>query len=669
MNDSHANLFQPIKIGTVEIKNRFMLAPMGPGGFCEADGSFNYRGVEFYVERARGGAGLIMPGVTMVENEIEKCSLPSMPCPTLNPVNFIKTAKLMTERVHAYGAKIFIQLSAGFGRVSIPSIVGNTAVAPSAIPHRWLPGVTCRPLAIEEIRTYIAKFADSAEICQKAGFDGVEIHAVHEGYLLDQFAISFFNQRTDDYGGSLENRLRFATDIVKVIKGRCGRDFPVSLRYSLKSFIKDWLKGGLPGEQFEEKGRDIPEGIEAATMLESAGYDAFNGDVGCYDAWYWNHPPMYQEKGLYLPYNEILKKAVSVPVITAGRMDNPDLASRAIAEGKTDMIGLARPLMADPELPNKIRSGRVSKIRPCLSCQEGCMGRLAKYASISCAVNPACGREREYGIEPSGKKREVMIVGGGVAGMEAARVAAIRGHKVDLYEAGKALGGVVIAGGVPDFKEDDRALIAWYEEELADLGITVHLNERIDPGTVSVSKADAVIVATGAKAKELAISGAKNVYSATDVLLGKADPGERVLIVGGGLVGCETALWLAEKGKRVTIVELLDGLLKCAGPLCHANGDMLQELLHFKKVEVITGSRVVEEGPQGFVIEPREGGGGGARIVQADCIVAAIGYDPETTLYERVKDQTADIYLTGDALQVQNIMYAIWGAYEIARNI
>ena len=191
MANPYANLFQPIKIGKVEIKNRFMLAPISPGGLSDVSGAFNYRGVEFYVERARGGAGLIMPGVTMVENEIEKCILPR-PCPTLNPINFIKTSKPMTERIHAYGAKIFLQLSAGFGRVSIPSFVGRTAVAPSAIPHRWIPGVICRPLTIDEIKTYVGKFADSAEICRKAGYDGVEIHAVHEGYLLDQFAIVIF---------------------------------------------------------------------------------------------------------------------------------------------------------------------------------------------------------------------------------------------------------------------------------------------------------------------------------------------------------------------------------------------------------------------------------------------------------------------------------------------
>ena len=209
MKEKYKILFEPIKIGSLEIKNRFVLAPMGPGGMCNADGTFNKRGMDFYVERAKGGTGLLMTGVTMVENDIEKCALPSMPCPTLNPLNFITTGNEMTERIHAYGAKIFLQLSSGFGRVSIPSIVGKTAVAPSPIPHRFLKGVTCRELTTEEVKEYVRKFVDSAVIAKKAGFDGIEIHAVHEGYLLDQFAISFFNQRSDEYGGSLENRFAF----------------------------------------------------------------------------------------------------------------------------------------------------------------------------------------------------------------------------------------------------------------------------------------------------------------------------------------------------------------------------------------------------------------------------------------------------------------------------
>lgn len=654
-----------MKIGTLEIKNRYVMAPIGPGGLCDADGSFNYRGVEYYVERAKGGTGLIMTGVTMVENEIERCALPSMPCPTLNPLNFIKTGKILTERIHAYDAKIFLQLSAGFGRVSIPSIVGSTAVAPSPIPHRWLPGVTCRELTIEEVKTYIRKFADSAEIAKKAGFDGIEIHAVHEGYLLDQFAISMFNQRTDEYGGSLENRLRFATDIVKAIKERCGANYPVSLRYSIKSFIKDWLSGGLPGEDFVEKGRDIPEGIEAAKLLEAAGYDAFNGDVGSYDSWYWSHPPMYQEKGLYLPFNQILKGILSVPVITAGRLDNPDLAADSIVSGKTDFVALARPLLADAALPNKVRAGKADRIRPCLSCQEGCMGRLAKYAQVSCAVNPACGREADYALLPALEKKSVMIVGGGIAGMEAARVATLRGHVVTLYEKSDRLGGVVVPGGVPDFKEDDHALLKWYERELRELKVPLVFNTEVTEEMILRTSPDVLIVATGSKPKRLKIGDAPNVYTAEDVLNGVQPAGESTIIIGAGLVGCETALWLYDQGKKVTIVELADSILALAGPLCHANHDMLKDLLEFKKIDVMTSSCVSAPAEGGFMVKR----GTEEVFVPADSAILAIGYVSERSLFEKVRNKVPEVYTFGDSREVSNIMYAIWDAYEVARSI
>lgn len=665
MKQKYENLFEPIKIGKLEIKNRFSMAPMGPGGLCDADGTFNERGVEYYVERAKGGTGLIMTGVTMVENDIEKCNLPSMPCPTINPLNFITTGKKMTERVHAYGAKIFLQLSAGFGRVSIPSIVGRTAVAPSPIPHRWLPDVTCRELTVEEIKTYVKKFAESALIAKKAGFDGVEIHAVHEGYLLDQFAISLFNNRTDEYGGSLRNRLRFAIEIVEAIKETCGQDFPVSLRYSIKSFIKDWKEGGLPGEEFVEKGRDIEEGIEAAKILEEAGYDAFNGDVGSYDSWYWSHPPMYQEKGLYLPYNEILKKVLKVPVITAGRMEDPDLASEAIAQGKTDMIALGRPLLADPEIPNKIMINKYNKVRPCLSCQEGCMGRLQSYANVSCAVNPACGREAEYGLEPARKIKNVMIIGGGVAGLEAARVSAIRGHKVTLFEKSDRLGGNIIPGGAPDFKEDDIALANWYTNELKDLNVKVCYNTEVTKEMIKDFNAEEVIVATGSIPRRLAIPGSDKVYAAEEVLLGKKDPGKSTIIIGGGLVGCETALWLVDQGKKVTLVELQDDILKVGGPLCHANQDMLKDLIKFKKIDLRVNTSVTSAKEEGFVIKSGEK----EEVIAADSAIIAIGYLSEKSLYDEIKFEIPNIHLLGDANEVSNIMYAIWNAYEVARNI
>ncbi|MTK10735.1 MAG: NAD(P)-binding protein [Clostridiaceae bacterium] len=665
MKTKYQNLFEPIKIGKLEIKNRFVMAPMGPGGLCDADGTFNERGVEYYVERAKSGTVLIMTCVTMVENDIEKCNLPSMPCPTLNPLNFINTGKKMTERIHAYGAKIFLQLSGGFGRVSIPSIVGRTAVAPSPIPHRWLLDVTCRELTVEEIKTYVKKFAESALIAKKAGFDGIEIHAVHEGYLLDQFAISFFNNRTDEYGGSLRNRLRFATEIVQAIKETCGQDFPVSLRYSIKSFIKDWKEGGLPGEEFVEKGRDIEEGIEAAKILEEAGYDAFNGDVGSYDSWYWSHPPMYQEKGLYLPYNEILKKVLKVPVITAGRMEDPDLASEAIAQGKTDMIALGRPLLADSEIPNKIMMDKYDKVRPCLSCQEGCMGRLQNYANISCAVNPVCGREAEYGLDSARKVKNVMIIGGGVAGLEAARVAAIRGHKVTLFEKGERLGGNVIPGGVPDFKEDDIALANWYTNELKDLNVEVRYNTEVTKEMVKDFNADEVIVATGSKPRKLTIQGSDKVYTAEEVLLGKKDAGNSTIIIGGGLVGCETALWLVDQGKKVTLVELQEGILKVGGPICHANEDMLKDLVKFKKIDLKVNTSVTSASEDGFILKS----GDKEEVIAADSAIIAIGYISEKSLYDEIKFEIPNVHLLGDANQVSNIMYAIWNAYEVARNI
>jgi len=665
MQEKYKILFEPVKIGKLELKNRFVLGPMGPGGLVNADGSFNKRGMDFYAERAKGGVGLVLTGVTMVENDIEKCALPSMPCPTLNPLNFITSGNELTERVHAHGAKIFLQLSSGFGRVSIPSIVGEVAVGPSPIPHRFLPGVTCRELTTEEVEVYVRKFAESAVIAKKAGFDGIEIHAVHEGYLLDQFAISFFNQRTDKYGGSLENRLRFACEIVQAIKSACGEDYPVSLRYSIKSFIKDWCKGGLPDEEFEEKGRDIPEGIEAAKILVAAGYDALNGDVGSYDSWYWSHPPMYQEKGMYLPYNEILKNTVDVPIITAGRMDNPDLAVNAILDGKTDMICLARPLLADPDIPNKILADNIESIRPCLSCQEGCMGRLQTFATVSCAVNPACGREGDYGFGLANESKKVLIIGGGVAGCEAARVAALRGHMVTLLEKSPQLGGNLLAGGVPDFKEDDIELIKWYDYELKKLDVKVLLNTTATKERILSFDVDTVIVATGSRPRVLKIEGTDKVYSAEDVLLGRKDPGKAAVIIGGGLVGCETALWLKDMGKDVTIVEIMDDILKIGGPLCHANHDMLHDLIKFKKIDVKCSSKISKAVEGGFVVRS----GDKEETVKADCAIVAIGYDSEKALAEELKFNVKDLKVIGDASKVQNIMYAIWGAYEVARNI
>lgn len=668
MSKDYSKLFEPLKIGKVEIPNKYSMAPMGPVGFATEEGAFNENGIEYYVERAKGGVGLIITGICNVENEIEPLKRPTIPCVTMSPFHFIQSASILTERVHAYGSKIFLQLTAGFGRAGIPNLIAGEAVAPSEQENRWDPKVIHRALKVSEIETYIRKFRESAVIAEQAGFDGVEIHAVHEGYLLDQFTIKFYNKRKDEYGGSLENRLRFPLEIVKGIKEDCGEDFPVSLRYSLKSMIKGLRQGALPMEEFKELGRDYEEGLKAAKILVKGGYDALNMDVGTYDSWYWNHPPMYFEDGLYRKFGKMLKEAVDVPVILAGRMDDPDIALSALENKEADGISLGRPLLADSEIVRKIRVNKFNKVRPCLSCHEGCMGRIAKVGLISCAVNPACGRERTYGIEEAKVKKRILVIGGGVSGLEFARVSALRGHRVDLYERKKTLGGNLVPGGMPEFKKNDRKLVKWYEEELREKGVRVFLNSKIKKENINKDNYDVVVIATGSKPKVLDVLGIdkEKVYTADKILLDKDLAKGKITLVGGGLVGCETALHLAKMGKEVTILEVSKEILEGGRSLPFMNYDMLKDLLNFYKVSIKTESSLEEVKERSIVYKNKEGK---LEEIENDTLVLAVGYKPKRKLYDELKMEFSDIYLLGDAREVHNIMYAIWDAYEVARSI
>ncbi len=667
MKENHKILFESTKIGNVTLKNRFAMAPMGPLGLGDADGAFNQRGIDYYTERAKGGTGLIITGVTFSDFQVEEHSCPGVPVPTRNEHQFVRTGKEMTERIHAYGSKIFLMISGGFGRVSIPEDQGaDHPVAPSPIQHRWV-DKDCRELTRDEIRHIIRSFGEGAAIAKRAGFDGIMIHAVHEGYLIDQFAISMFNHRTDEYGGSLENRLRIAREIRQSIADACGWDFPVAMRFGLKSFIKDWRVGALPGEEFTEMGRDIPEGLEAAKMLESYGYDALDVDVGSYDSWWWSHPPMYQKKGLYLRYAKAVKEVVKVPVICAGRMDDPELSSQAVQDGWIDIVSLGRPLLADPDYVNKLRAGKTEDIRPCISCQEGCMGRIQRFSMINCAVNPQCARERYFAYNPILRKKKVVIVGGGVGGMEAARVLAIRGHEPVLYEKSGKLGGALGEAGVPSFKEDDRALVRWYVHMLEQLKVEVHLNTELTKEKLQAMDYDALVFATGAVAKTFPLGDAKPVITAKDALRDSSLVGDSAVVVGGGMVGCELALWLRQDlGKTVTVVESLEKLLAVNAPICSANSEMLVRLIPFSGCRVLTDTSAVTTTATGLRVKNSKTGE--EREVAADTVILAVGFRSDTALYDEMQDEP-EIYAIGDCRQFRNVHQAVWDAYEVANHI
>ncbi|MEZ8315498.1 FAD-dependent oxidoreductase [Vibrio splendidus] len=672
LKQEHNVLFEPMKIGSLKLKNRYSMAPMGTLGCVDGDGAYNSRGVEYYVARARGGVGLIITGVQMVENELEQFPMPSLPCPTNHPTAYIRSAKEMTERVHTYGTKIFAQLTAGWGRSCIPGFTPEEkSIAPSEAPNRFDPSITHRELTTEEVKYFISKFVESAAIAQKSGFDGVEIHAVHEGYLLDQFTMEFFNQRTDQYGGSFENRYRFAVEIVEGIKAVCGKDFPVSLRYSVKGNMKGFGQGILPGERAEEVGRDMEEGLKAAEYLQSAGVDALNVDAGTYDSWYWNHPPNYFQPGMYKPYCKAVSEVVYIPVLMAGRMENPDLASHAVQNGICDGVSLGRPLLADPDTVNKIRRGRFEEVRPCLSCHLGCLGRMAEVGNLSCAVNPSCGREEEFRLLPTHKTKKVVVVGGGVAGMEAARIASERGHDVVLFEKGSQLGGNVIPGSQPPFKHDDKALIAWFSGEMTRHKVDVKLNSAADKASIESEKPDSVIFATGSRPTQpnwLEGKDKPHVLVAENMLMNpELITGDKVCVIGAGLVGAEAALWMAQQGKAVTLVEASDDIIGGPHGTCFANYQMLKELLVKEQVNVLTSTRLERITDTGVCLNIENS----SVEMLSDHVVLALGYKAEDHLHEELANQldVDEVFNIGDSQKARTIMAAIWDGFEVGRTL
>ena len=485
-----------------------------------------------------------------------------------------------------------------------------TATA-SPSPNRWSDKLPSREMTKAEIQEFIDSFAKSSKLLKDAGVDGVEVHAVHEGYLLDQFTLHYVNKRTDEYGGSLENRYRFAAEIVKAIKAACGPDFPVSLRYSVVSKTKGFRQGALPGEEYVEAGRDMAESEIAAKFLQDAGYDMLNCDNGTYDAWYWAHPPVYMPENCNLAEVEHIKKFVDIPVVCAGRM-TLDAAAEAIAAGRLDGAGFARNFLADPEWFTKVLEDREDDIRPCILCHNGCFN-MCHYKGVPndqdlsdslhlarCAVNAEMMQWDKHYIKKTNDPKTVHIVGGGIGGMECALVLKQRGHTPVIFEKTGELGGLYITASAMSFKEADKALLRWYERELKKNDIEVRFHMEINAPATLRREFDEIIVCTGSHPKTLPVKGFNKTINFTQLLLNQVDAGDRIVFFGGGQSSCEAAYEMVLQGKHPIIVEYADDLIATPGT-CLANASFLREMLAFKKVPVYLNATITEIG-DGFVM-------------------------------------------------------------------
>ena len=683
MDKKFEPLFTPWKIGNVEIKNRIVLCPMGGTslfGWMEPH-HFDRDAADFFMDLAKNNVGLIIPGIAPLKNLIGGQWL-------YKSKKSFKKLKPYMEELHKTGAKLFVQLTAGFGRsFSIPNAlvpmlkhralnalvkpiidVQYLCASPSKLPSRWAEGVLTRAVTKKEIQKMIEAFAKTAKMCKEAGVDGVEVHAVHEGYLLDQFTTKYTNNRTDEYGGSFENRYRFPVEVVKAIKAECGSDYPVSLRYSAVSKTKGFYQGALPGEEYTEVGRDMEESIKAARYLQEAGYDMLNADNGTYDAWYWAHPPEYMPENCNLEDVKKVKKAVDIPVVCAGRME-PGVAAKAIKAGDIDAMGVARQFLTDHHWVTKLMEDRLEDIMPCICCHNGCFP-ISHYKGVAnagsmndtkhmsrCAINPETMQNHKFDIIPAKKKKTVAVIGGGVGGMEVARIATLRGHKVTIYEKTDRLGGVFIPASMPSFKEKDKMLLDWYRRQIDKLNIEVKYNTEIT--NLKDIVADKIVIATGSKPKKLPISGVEKTIEAIDYLNGK-EVGENVVIIGGGLSGCEIAYELFLKGKHPTIVEAQNDLMIANG-LCLANSSYLRDYFKYKNVPVYLESRVLEIKDGSVLIEDKDKN---KVEIKADSVITAIGYNPAP-----IAKPSKHVHIVGDALSVGNLRTVVWRAWEVAEKI
>ena len=690
MNSKYNALFTPWKIGNVEIPNRIVQCSMGGTslfGWMEPS-HLDKEAAYFLLNRAQDGVGLILPGMQCIKDPIGGRWLYQ------NNKMFKDLKEYMVE-FHKTGSKLFIQLAAGMGRsmaITKPMvallkhpILGKLAspvadldyitASASATPNRWYDEIKSRPMTIKEIHDQVEAFAKTSKKLMDAGVDGVEIHAVHEGYLLDQFTISNMNYRTDEYGGSFENRFRFPVEIVQAIKAACGDDFPVSLRYSVVSKTKDWGKGAMPYEKdFKEFGRDMEESEKAIKYLADAGYDMFNCDNGTYDAWYWAHPPQYMPDNCNLEYVEHIKKFTDKPVVCAGRMD-PVKAAEEIEAGKLDAVAIARQNLVDHDWIHKIKEGHEDEIKPCIRCHNGCFN-MAKFAGTPnvqhfndsmhlarCALNPTTMQHTRYKIVPTKNPKKVAIIGGGIGGMECALVLKQRGHIPTIFEKTDELGGLFLTASAMTFKENDKELIRWYKNEIEKQGIDVRFNTEINDLGV-LRGYDDIIVASGSVPRMMpSIKGFDKALTFTQVLKDKVDVGDKVLFISGGQSSCEAAYdMLLNFGKHPIIVEYA-GDLVAAQATCLANTSFLRDAMEYHKVPVYLHSTVTEITDKGCTVKNVETGE--TTFVECDSVVNGIGFVPTPVGGKDNKKA----YRVGDCVAIGNLRTVIWRAWDVCMKI
>ena len=623
-------LFTSLSISGLTIKNRLVVSPMVTV-YCDTDGMATERFIAYHETKAKGGWGMII-----VEDYAVDPLGRGFWTPGLWKDEQIPSHAELTGRVHRAGTKIIAQIYHA-GRQTSSGLIGQQPVSASPLPCPAM-GEIPRELSIAEIKKIVSQFGDTALRARKAGFDGVEVHGAH-GYLIAQFMSPYSNKRCDAYGGPLENRLRFPLEIIADIREKCGPDFMIDFRISADEKV--------PG------GRAIVETKAIAIRLEKQGVDLLHISAGTYESPWAIVPPMNVHPGWIVDDAAEVKKVVSLPVITVGRINDPLLAESILLSGKADLIAMGRASLADPDLPNKFAEGRYGDIRLCIGCQQGCREFLRRNEPIRCLVNPTCGYEYRKEFKKAEVPRRITVVGGGPAGMEAARVAALAGHNVTLYEKADRLGGQFATAAIPPAKGELSSYLAWAVGQVEKLGVKIKLKTEYTKEVCRKENPALVIIATGACCSKPPIPGidGRNVVLAEEVLSGRVSVKQKVVIAGGGMIGCETATYLASLGRSITIIEMLPAI---AADEEYTRRFFLLKMIENKHIGVLTSAKITGITDKGVSIEQN------ARSldIAADTVVLALGMEPNNALAKELEGEVA-LTIVGDALKSRNALEAI----------